>query len=237
MFDEEFLTFLESVPKGLFQFEIGIQSANLKTLEAVGRRSNVAKALAAVSQIVALGTIHVHLDLIAGLPYENFESFHRSFNQVYAARPHMLQLGFLKLLHGTPLRRDADKHGYLATSTPPYEVLTNNYLSPEEICELKSIENAVEKYYNSGVFQNALAEVESGDAFCFYQGLAKHLPGGAPCAQAKLFDYFYSYAGFSFGLVKDFLLHNRGVKCQSGPNGSRFPKRSATHFCKAAKTG
>lgn len=235
LFDEEFLTFLESVPKGLFQFEIGIQSANLKTLEAVGRRSNVAKALAAVSQIVALGTIHVHLDLIAGLPYENFESFHRSFNQVYAARPHMLQLGFLKLLHGTPLRRDADKHGYLATSTPPYEVLTNNYLSPEEICELKSIENAVEKYYNSGVFQNALAEVESGDAFCFYQGLAKHLPGGAPCAQAKLFDYFYSYAGFSFGLVKDFLLHNRGVKMPKWAKWEQVSKAERDAFLQSSE--
>ena len=230
LFDEEFLAFLKNVPKGLFQFEIGIQSTNPKTLEAICRRSNVKKALAAVSRIVALGTIHVHLDLIAGLPYENFESFHRSFNQVYAVRPHMLQLGFLKLLHGTPLRHDAKLHGYRATSTPPYEVLTNNYLSPGEICELKSIENAVEKYYNSGVFQNALAEVKPDDAFCFYQALAKHLPGGAPCAQAKLFDYFYSFAGFSYGLVMDFLLHNRGVKMPGWARGEPVSKAARDAF-------
>jgi hypothetical protein len=112
-----------------------------------------------VSRLKGLENIHMHLDLIAGLPYEDYRTFENSFNQVYSMRPDQLQLGFLKMLKGTKLRQEAAKHDYRFRDYPPYEVLYNKYLSFDEILELKGIEEIVERYFNSGRFQSALEYV------------------------------------------------------------------------------
>lgn len=127
-----------------------------------------------VAEVNAFGNIHQHLDLIAGLPYEDIDSFHRSFNDVYKMEPEQLQLGFLKVLKGSYMEEMKDKYGLLSQSKPPYEVLRTNWLSYEEVIRLKGVEEMVEVYYNSGQFRrtmNCLSQ-EWGDAFDLYDSLA-----------------------------------------------------------------
>ena len=102
------------------------------------------------------GFVHMHLDLIAGLPYETYEDFKKSFNDVMELEPDVLQLGFLKLLRGTKIRTESEKHSYIFNDHTPYEVLGNKYISYEEIQKLKAVENVLERYYNSGVFKNSI---------------------------------------------------------------------------------
>lgn len=156
LMDEEVLSFLEDVKEGLFQFEIGVQSTNLDTIESIGRTTDFKKLSYVVKKIKSYGNIHQHLDLIAGLPYENYESFGKSFNDVYDLKPEKLQLGFLKLLKGSGLRLSSEKYGYKYIDEPPYEILENNYISYKDIINLKGIEDLVEKYYNEGYFANTL---------------------------------------------------------------------------------
>lgn len=146
---------LKQAPKNLFQFEIGVQSTNIKTLTAINRKTDFNKIAEEVKRIKALGNIHIHLDLIAGLPYETLNIFKKSFNDVFALRPDMLQLGFLKLLHGTEIRNDKE-HSFLYSDFPPYEVLQTKYISYEELNELKNIEEITDKFYNSGAFSNSI---------------------------------------------------------------------------------
>ncbi len=156
LIDEETLKFLKTVKEGLFQFEIGVQSTNEKTIEAVGRTTNFETLSKVSKEITSFNNIHQHLDLIAGLPYEDYDSFKKSFNDVYNLRPEKLQLGFLKLLKGSELRLKEKTYGYKYINTPPYEVLENDFISYSEILKLKDIEELVEKYYNEGYFKNTL---------------------------------------------------------------------------------
>lgn len=149
---ERTLALLSTAPKGLFQFEIGVQSTNENTISAINRKTNFDILSRNVSKLLSFGNIHLHLDLIAGLPYENLDSFINSFNMVFALRPDMLQLGFLKLLKGTKIRNEYQLHGYKFISYPPYEFLENKYMSFTDTLVLKDIENITEKYYNSGKF-------------------------------------------------------------------------------------
>lgn len=153
--DDKTMSLLGSAPKGLFQLEIGVQSTNPKTLEAIDRKTDLNKIAEAVRKIRSFGNIHTHLDLIAGLPYEDYESFKNSFNNVFAMQPHVIQLGFLKLLRGTKIR--TEESSAIFTAEPPYEVLQTDYISYDELLHLKSIEDIVEKYYNSGVFENSIS--------------------------------------------------------------------------------
>lgn len=148
--DDEIMSILESAPKGLFQLEIGVQSTNPKTLAAIDRKTDTSKIASVVQKIRSFGNIHTHLDLIAGLPFEDYTSFKNSFNDVFSMKPHVIQLGFLKLLHGTKIRETEVNDVF--TAEPPYEVLQTEYISYDELLCLKSIEDIVEKYYNSGVF-------------------------------------------------------------------------------------
>lgn len=141
---------LLSMPSGLVQIEAGIQSVNLKTLQEVSRIMNVEIAIQNLKTLVSQGNIHVHTDLIAGLPFEDLESFMQSFNRVYEVRAHNLQLGFLKLIHGTRIRREAQKHGYKYRDYPPYEVIENQYLSADDLLILKGVEEILDRTYNSG---------------------------------------------------------------------------------------
>ena len=154
--DEDTLAFLSDVPQGLFQFEIGVQSTNEKTLFASGRRQDWEKLVRSVCYIKEKSNIHLHLDLIAGLPYEGPAEFKKSFNDVYSLKPDMLQIGFLKLLKGSKLQEDAFLHDYIFMPEPPYEVLSNKYMSNQEFFKLKIFEEVFEQTYNSGKFNYAL---------------------------------------------------------------------------------
>ena len=152
LLDEQSFKLLKQAPPGLIQFEIGLQSFNEKTLRAINRKTDLELLCKNITRVLELGNIHTHIDLIVGLPYENFESFKRSFNLAYALKPHMLQVGFLKLLHGSELReRNLDEKCEF-TDTPPYEIISNEWLSSAEIQRLHTFEDAFEKLYNSRRF-------------------------------------------------------------------------------------
>ncbi len=145
----EVIDFLnKEAPPGLFRFEIGVQSTNDHTNELVKRRQNFEKLTRTVTMVKQGGKIDQHLDLIAGLPEENYDSFRNTFNDVFALRPEELQLGFLKLLRGTGLRQDAKKYGYVYMEHAPYEMLSNKVLSFAEIIKIKQVEDVLEKYWN-----------------------------------------------------------------------------------------
>lgn len=159
LIDEEMLELLKTAAVGLFQFEIGVQSTNEETLKAIDRKTNFELLKDIVGKISSFKNIHQHLDLIVGLPHEDYYSFRKSFNDVFQLRPEKLQIGFLKLLKGSGLRINSDKYGYVYKSNPPYEVLQNDYISFGEIIKLKGIEEMVEVYWNSGLFSAALRVV------------------------------------------------------------------------------
>lgn len=145
----EVINFLnENAPKGLFRFEIGVQSTNDLTNELVKRRQNFEKLSRTVTMVKEGGKIAQHLDLIAGLPEEDYDSFRKTFNDVFAMRPEELQLGFLKLLRGTGLRIQAEQYGYTYIDVAPYEILSNNVLTFDEILRIKQTEDVLEKYWN-----------------------------------------------------------------------------------------
>lgn len=154
---EESLVLLQKARKGLFQFEIGVQSTNPHTIKAIKRNTNFEILKKIVKRIKSYQNIHQHLDLIAGLPYENYDSFRNSFNDVYDLEPEQFQLGFLKLLKGSGLREDASKYGIVYRQQAVYEVLFTKELCYDELCRLKQIENLVEIYYNSGKARNAIS--------------------------------------------------------------------------------
>lgn len=157
LLDEETLEFLSQVREGLFQFEVGVQTTYDVTMEAIDRRVNFDRLSKTVKKISEFRNIHLHLDLIAGLPYEDFQRFRISFDEVYALKPEKLQLGFLKLLKGSGIRRDEKFHDYIYKDEAPYEVLANRYISYDEMLQLKMMEEMIEIYYNSHGFDYAVA--------------------------------------------------------------------------------
>ena len=170
--DEE-IQLMSKMRPGLIQLEIGVQSTNTDTIYAIHRHMDLVKLERSVAKIHSFGNIHQHLDLIAGLPYEDYDTFHRSFNDVYGMKPDQLQLGFLKVLKGSLMEQEAQKYGILHKEKEPYEVLSTNWLSYREILKLKRVESMVEVYYNSGQFQNTLEYLvpQFEDAFIFYEKL------------------------------------------------------------------
>lgn len=173
--EEDFQLFARMRP-GLIQLEIGVQSTNPDTIAAIQRKMNVTKVREQVLRVHDMGNIHQHLDLIAGLPHETFSIFARSFNDVYEMKPDQLQLGFLKVLKGSCMEEHREEYGIVATSQPPYEVLSTKWLTYEERCVLKDVEEMVEVYYNSGQFRRSIACLQKGfaDAFTFYRKLADY---------------------------------------------------------------
>lgn len=172
---EEELSLMEKMRPGLIQLEIGVQSTNSETIKAIRRTMDFERLSEIVNKVRSFGNIHQHLDLIAGLPYENYDSFRNSFNQVYALKPEQLQLGFLKVLKGSLMKEMAKEYGILHKEREPYEVLSTKWLSYGEILKLKTVESMVEVYYNSGQFQNTLNYMEGffEDAFSMYEELGK----------------------------------------------------------------
>jgi len=155
--DEDLIVLLKKAPPGLIQFEIGVQSTDLTTLKAIGRQTNLTQVEVNVKKILNEKNIHIHLDLIAGLPYETYEIFKTSFNRIIALKPDMLQLGFLKCLKGTRIRREGEAHDYSYMSFPPYEIISNAYISSSELYRLRNIEILVDRYFNSGGFKQSLS--------------------------------------------------------------------------------
>lgn len=171
---EEELALFAKMRKGLIQLEIGVQSTNEKTISEIRRKMDFEKVAQVVSRVKALGNIHQHLDLIAGLPNEDYESFRKSFDDVFALRPEQLQLGFLKVLKGSYMYEQAPAYGTLWRSEPAYEFLSTNWLNFQEVIRLKAIEQMVELYYNSHQYDKTLEEVfkREKSAFGFFEDLA-----------------------------------------------------------------
>ncbi len=173
---EEEIALLNRFRPGLAQLEIGVQSTNPETIRAIHRVMNVDKLEKIVAAIHRGHNIHQHLDLIAGLPYEDYESFGRSFDRVYSMQPEQLQMGFLKVLKGSDMHDNAEKYGIRYLELPPYEVLYTNWISYREIRRLKRIEEMVELYYNSGQFTHTLPVLEKAfpGPFAMYEALADY---------------------------------------------------------------
>ncbi|MGN7456463.1 B12-binding domain-containing radical SAM protein [Paenibacillus pasadenensis] len=162
----------EHAPPGIFRFEIGVQSTNDVTNLAVERRQNWNKLVRTVTKVKDSGKIDQHLDLIAGLPHEDYDTFRKTFNDVFALRPEELQLGFLKMLRGTGLRRDADKYGYVYADQAPYEILGNSLMPFSDLIRIKRVEDVLEKYWNAHRMDHTLLHLIDrvfGSAFDFFQ--------------------------------------------------------------------
>ena len=170
---EEELQEMSTMRPGLIQLEIGVQSTNPDTIKAIHRTMDFEKLKGIVDRIHSFGNIHQHLDLIAGLPYEDYDSFRHSFNDVYALKPQQLQLGFLKVLKGSHMMEMCREYGIVYKTQEPYEVLSTKWLDYDHVLKLKTVENMVEVYYNSGQFQNTLEYLEKffPDAFSIYERL------------------------------------------------------------------
>ncbi len=171
---EDEIQLLRQMRPGQVQLEIGVQTTNPKTLEAIQRPMDFMKLSRNVERIKSVGNVHLHLDLIAGLPYEDISSFEKSFNDVFALRPEQLQLGFLKVLKGSPIADRCEEYGLKYTAAPPYEVLETKWISYDDLLKLKQIEEMVEVYYNSGQFVRTLELLidRFDSAFKMFEALA-----------------------------------------------------------------
>lgn len=192
---------MNSLRPGLIQLEIGVQSTNQDTIKAIHRVMNLDKLRNNVTAIRKCRNIHMHLDLIAGLPYEDINSFRKSFNDIYDMKPDNLQLGFLKLLHGSLMREEKDKYGIVARDIPPYEVLYTKYLSYDDILKLKQVEKVLDMYYNSNMFVLSVRYLSGSfdDSFAMYELLSecferRYSDGSLPSRNGK-FELLYDFAG------------------------------------------
>ena len=170
---EQEMELMSQMRPGLIQLEIGVQSTNPETIRAIHRHMDLKKLEHCVNRVHSFRNIHQHLDLIAGLPYEDYDTFHQSFNDVYQMKPDQLQLGFLKVLKGSLMQKEAEGYGIVYKEKEPYEVLSTNWLTYGEVLKLKMVESMVEVYYNSGQFWHTLEYLVpfEKDAFTFYEKL------------------------------------------------------------------
>lgn len=175
LLDDEIIGILNSAPINKFQLEAGVQTCNTQTLQLVKRKTDLECLARNITELISKNKMHIHLDLIAGLPEEDLESFASSFNFVFALKPHMLQLGFLKLLYGSELRQTAQRHGIVFSDFPPYEVLYTKDISFEELNLLRNIDKLVDRLYNSGHFSCTLELLEKhfDSAFEMFEKMAE----------------------------------------------------------------
>ena len=176
LLNDEEIALIRSMRPGLIQLEIGVQSTNPDTVREIRRRMDLAKVEKNVAAVREARNVHQHLDLIAGLPYEDYDSFARSFDRVYAMKPDQLQLGFLKVLKGSLMHEKTEEYGLVYQDRPPYEVLSTKWLSYSNVIRLKKIEEMVEVYYNSGQFRNTMEQLKQAYASSFemYGALADY---------------------------------------------------------------
>lgn len=223
LLDDETLERLRTAPEGLFQLEIGLQSFNEKTLDAIKRKTDITRLKQNIERLISFGTVHVHIDLIAGLPFEDIKSFADSFNTAYALCPHMLQLGFLKLLHGSAMREDTSDSRH--SSDPPYEVLETPWMTADQLRRLHSAEDALERLYNSGRFRRTLSYVleKTGlTPFELFQNagsfIAENIAGQVPLDSfaGLIYDYCASLAGVDKMTLRDAMVCDRLATNASG---------------------
>lgn len=201
--EEDFELFRQFRP-GLVQFEIGVQSTNPDTIEAIRRKMDLSELKYHVERVRENGNIHQHLDLIAGLPWEDYDSFHRSFNDVYGMKPDQFQLGFLKVLKGSYMEEVSKEYDIEYGSRPPYEVLTTRWLSYDDILRLKQVEEMVEVHYNSFQFPAtmALLEICRGDAFAMYEDMGRYYEKkgyfGRKHSRISRYEILWDYVNESF---------------------------------------
>lgn len=244
LFDDKTLDLLASAPSGLIQLEAGLQSFNEETLEAVKRKTDLEKLEKSIHILLKNQNIHLHIDLIAGLPFEGLDSFADSFDRAYFLSPHMLQLGFLKMLHGSDLRKKADDLGYIYSKEPPYEVIRTPWLSEEDLFTLRQAEYALQRLYNSGKFLIALNYIIRAAAmrpFSLFAGLGAYLRDNSPMSlddfTKAAFDYFSGLPGIHPGGLRDAMVCDRiaaGIKI---PGFLKIPdegfKRTLNHIRKS----
>ena len=215
------LALLATVPKHKFQFEIGIQSTNAKTLRAVDRQEDCTRLFDRITRLVKQGNIPVHTDLIVGMPWESYALFQASFNDVYALQSDCLQVGFLKLLKGSKIRREADRYQYRYSASAPYEIYDNAFLTYEQVARLEQIADTVDRFYNSGAFPKSVSYAVTcfASAFAFYEAFSKEFDGLGALAQKKLYEIFFCFMTKTVGEDKlfaeylrfDWLFHTGGA--------------------------
>ena len=196
LIDRETIELLSKAPRGAIQLEIGIQSFNPKTLEHINRKTDIGLLVKNIRSLVALGNMHIHIDLIVGLPYENLESLENSFNLAYELNANMLQIGFLKILHGSELKMKSEEYQIEYSKKPPYEVISTPWLSKEEIEIIHTVEDIFEKMYNSGRFKRTCKYLacRTQSPFRLFLNFAKHLADKERVTSLDLLTYeIYSY--------------------------------------------
>lgn len=211
--NDEFLNYINKLPVSMFQFEIGVQSLNHETLNEINRRMNIEKLKKVVESIVNSRNVHIHLDLIAGLPYEDYHTFKKSFDGIHKLRAEKIQLGFLKVLKGTKIYEDMKKHGIKYRKTSPYEVICTEYISVEELLQLKNIEELVDKYYNEKYFEKSLQYIISNifteSEFEFYEHFSLYWQNNdlykMSHSRKKLYRILYDYIKLSGYFTDEFV--------------------------------
>lgn len=247
LLDEATLDLLSGAPPGLFQFEVGIQTTNQTALALSGRVTDMAQCMSNLERLVAMGNIHTHVDLIAGLPGDDFEDFTRSFDRVYRLGAQQFQLGFLKLLRGTPLNGLVEEYGYAFSGHSPYEILTNRHLSPGQLEELSRVEDVLERYANSQRFSNALGYLEGyfPRPYRLYSALAAFfMEKGLSfqgCALNTLYDLLLEFGvgvpGLDQGILEEYILldYHSGNPSDHPPAGVKGRWQPYHHYKKEAR--
>ena len=215
LLDEDSFTLFQQMRPGLIQLEIGVQSTNPATLAAIRRKMDLKQIFSHVDQIRSMGNIHQHLDLIAGLPYENYEQFGKSFDDLYVHEPDQLQLGFLKVLKGTYMEKKAGDYGIQYRKESPYEVLGTRWMSYGDLLKLKGVEELTEAYYNSGQFHCSLryAVPAFSGPFAFFRAFSRyhrrqgaHLRSHSRLARYEILRDFLMESGINFPFLDQMLV-------------------------------
>lgn len=195
LFSKRDFELLKNARKDLFRFEVGIQSLNKKTLLAINRKNDISVIFKNLKRIINETNVTVHVDLIAGLPLEDLASFKEGFNKVYALKPQVLQLGFLKVLHGTQIEKEAEKYGISYSPYPPYQVIKTDALGVSDIIELKTVENGLETFGNKEFFPRSLDflfENNSVAPYDLFLTCGSELKDKPPLSHPNLFSLFYN---------------------------------------------
>lgn len=224
LFDETTLALLKTAPPGLFQMEAGLQSFHPETLESCQRKTDLPRLVKNIASLMAGQNIHLHVDLIAGLPFEDLKTFGESFNKAFVLKAHMLQLGFLKLLPGSRLFARREEYGIVHSPEPPYEILENKWLSYRDICLLKRCAQAVERFYNSGRFRMTLELVTqvSGmkpfELFCRLGSLIGAQPGSLSLDKLTelAFSFFADFPGMRQEALREAMARDRLASDNTG---------------------
>ena len=214
---EELFEVISSLPVGAVQFEVGIQSFNEETLRKISRKTDVSLVEKNVRRLLSFGNCHVHIDLIAGLPLEGYDSFVEGFNRAYDIGAHMLQLGFLKVLHGSPMGEDKENYPCVYSSKPPYEVVSTPWISEADLNNLRVCENELERLYNSGRFPRTLEYMtEKMPPFDLFIGFGEYLKSKGEKGSIALdkyvclaYEYFSMVRGVDKIRLRDLMILDR----------------------------